>query len=715
MPTRRQFLAASAAPLAMPAAEGSQVWLGTQYWANRFEDWRRTGDRIECIAPSQGLELRTAALLTYEILPKGIGGDRDFTISVTTALNGGEMTGFLIGAGGPDLDWRAGALVQRASGEGGGLLACYHADGTLAFREHTNEEQPLAWAPLVSHSAPARKPGEEVTLTLKRMAGSLIFQAGRHEVAMPYNRPGSGIALVATGPSHFRGVEVSGPGIAARPERAIGPVLGSMYSINKNVLKLSAQFMPVGLTMVNEAELRIDGVKRATATISRGFVAAFRLADWDSTREAKYEVAYDGRAVWSGTIQRDPGSSRPLRIALLNCIMPSVRSLDQGPIRKEMPQAELIGRYTHKSLYFPHTQLVENVAKQKPDLLVFSGDQIYEGSPTRRENGESPSLDYLYKWSLFLWSVRELTRNIPCVVQTDDHDVYHGNLWGNGGRKAPDRDPNRGGYRCTGEWVNMVQETQCAHNPDPYDPTPVDQGINCYYCAFEYGGVSFALLEDRKFKTAAVQGQDLDVHEAELLGERQEKFLEEWSRNAPGLPKISLTQTVFACVQTSPTGKSLLDFDANGFPKLGRDRAVVLLKKAGAIALAGDQHLSTLVIHGLDRYDDGILQFAAPAGASSWQRWWQPAKPAPNGEFMDAFGNKVRVLAVANPKITFAEYREHNKGRGQGLGDRKLKSEGFGIVVVDHKAKSYTIECWPHDGGPQFKGWPFRWPFPKRG
>ena len=87
-----------------------------------------------------------------------------------------------------------------------------------------------------------------------------------------------------------------------------------------------------------------------------------------------------------------------------------------------------------------------------------------------------------------------------------------------------------------------VQRTQCGHNPDPYDPTPVDQGISVYYTAFKYGSISFALLEDRKFKTAPIQGADLDVHESELLGPRQEAFLEAWGRDNDGVDgRICLT------------------------------------------------------------------------------------------------------------------------------------------------------------------------------
>lgn len=136
--------------------------------------------------------------------------------------------------------------------------------------------------------------------------------------------------------------------------------------------------------------------------------------------------------------------------------------------------------------------------------------------------------------------------------------------------------------------------------------------------------------------------------------------------------------------------------------------------------IAGDQHLASLVRHGIDGFTDGALQFTGPAAGTSWQRWFAPAQPLPNagaqphtGDFIDAFGNKMRVVAVANPRISFAEYRQYVKGRGQGLGDRRLKSEGYGIVRVDPRNRRYVLECWPWDVNPaaldarQFEGWPY--------
>jgi alkaline phosphatase D len=305
----------------------------------------------------------------------------------------------------------------------------------------------------------------------------------------------------------------------------------------------------------------------------------------------------------------------------------------------------------------------------------------------------------------------------------DDHDYYQPNYWGNGGRAAPEGDRNRGGYTKPVDYIRTIERVETGHNPDPFDPHPIDQGISVYYGAFTYGGVSFAILEDRKFKTGVFQGDDLDVYEGQLLGERQENFLRAWKDMTPELPKVVLTQTVWACSQTTPEGHPLIDFDSNGFPSYSRRTAVQLVKDCRALILSGDQHMASLLRHGIDRYDDGPLQFTGPAGGVGWQRWFEP-KPLPNprsgvpysGDFVDGFGNKMQMLAIAQSKISFAEYRKHKDGRTQRIMDRGLKREGFGMVIIDARAGEARLECWPWNNaaivaagkpGEQYAGWPY--------
>jgi len=144
----------------------------------------------------------------------------------------------------------------------------------------------------------------------------------------------------------------------------------------------------------------------------------------------------------------------------------------------------------------------KNVTIHDPDLLFFSGDQIYEangGYWFTREPLKTACLDYLRKWYMFGWAFRDLMRRRPSVTIPDDHDVYQANLWGASGRKT-DKD-DKGGYLKQPEFVNMVERTQSSHLPEPYDRKPVEQNIEVYYTSLNYGRISFAIIEGRKFKS----------------------------------------------------------------------------------------------------------------------------------------------------------------------------------------------------------------------
>ena len=102
---------------------------------------------------------------------------------------------------------------------------------------------------------------------------------------------------------------------------------------------------------------------------------------------------------------------------------------------------------------------------QKPDLLFFSGDQVYDHR------------NHLAMWIKFGREYGEMVRDIPTITIPDDHDVGQANLWGAGGKPTPAGASgidaqDGGGYKMSTAFVNMVQRTQANHLPDPYDPTP---------------------------------------------------------------------------------------------------------------------------------------------------------------------------------------------------------------------------------------------------
>ncbi len=477
----------------------------------------------------------------------------------------------------------------------------------------------------------------------------------------------------------------------------------ALYTVHNNIMKLNAQLYPLqeGEDRNVRLEVKENGKWRQiarTEVIEQGWTAPFRVENWDMTKDIEYRVAHGKGAFYTGTIKRDPVEKDVITIFAFtgNSISPA----HGGDISRD--------------------DIVQNIKKVKPDLLFFSGDQVYDHNR------------HYAAWLKFGRDFGEAIRNIPTVTIPDDHDVGHPNLWGAGGKKSNVAAGHDGGYFKPVEYVKEVERAQTSHLPDPYDPTPIEQGIGVYYTALNVGGVSFAIIEDRKFKSGPQglvpqQGprpdhitdpnydpRSVDVPGATLLGERQLKFLRAWGADWRGAEmKAVLSQTIFcggAHIHGSPENRLHADMDSNGWPQTGRNKAIAEIRRAFAIHIAGDQHLATIFHHGIDDWNDSCYSFGVPSIANLYLRWWSPLQPGRNrepgapeytGEFLDGFGNKVTLLAVANPSPEVND------------GDKlTTRAAGFGVVKFNKKTREITIECWPRNVDitdpktKQYPGWP---------
>jgi len=384
-----------------------------------------------------------------------------------------------------------------------------------------------------------------------------------------------------------------------------------------------------------------------------------------------------------------------------------------------------VAAFTGNSIYpghggdIPRTDIVENLKRIQPDLLFFSGDQVYDHNR-----------HYAY-WLKFGRDFGEIIRITPTVTIPDDHDVGHPNLWGAAGKKGERPTGDDGGYYKPVEYVQEVERAQTSHLPDPFDPTPVQRGIGVYYTALNWGGISFAIIEDRKFKSGPLglvpemgprpdhvsdpnyDPKQLDVPGAELLGERQLKFLRTWAADWRDAEiKAVLSQTIFcggAHLHGSYANRILADLDSNGWPQSGRNQALAEMRKAFALHIAGDQHLGTVMQHGIDDWDDAGYSFCVPSIANLYLRWWAPLTPGKNrrpdlpeytGQNVDGFDNKITVWAVANP----SPEANHDK--------LTTRAAGFGLVRFNKPQRRITMECWPRnvditaEGAKPYPGWP---------
>ncbi|WP_033314794.1 alkaline phosphatase D family protein [Robiginitomaculum antarcticum] len=731
-------------------------WISSDFWSNRFQDWQLKNGIAECLNGDKGHEVRTLGLLTHDVQADGDKIHLEAIFTPLTNQDAKGFAGFLVGVGQGRLDYRAAALAQRGSGENGGFMAIVDTNGRVAFRDHASDAVKITYEEWDAKETDQSrttfvKTGVKLVLKASRKGSryDLLLTALHPKTDQPISyarRTGVnenellGAISLLSSPEvakvgarwSIKDIKVGGDKLAAHPERALGPIMGTMHSLTGNVLKLSAQFMPLGKGDPEKARLQYRepaGTKWktvGTSPILDGYSALFRDDEWDSSKDWDFRVTFAGinETLWSGTVKKDPGKDKDLVAALYSCISSTANSLEGGPIKSQLPTARSLGRFTPENFYFPHNEIRKNTMAHDPDILMVCGDQYYEHNPIRlgRSNVETRKIDTLYRWYLWYWSFREVTRSTPTIMLLDDHDVLHGNIWGHAGRAAPNNSQNHGGYAYGIDLTLMVHRIQASHNPDAFDPTPVLNDIPVMYSAFMYGGVSIAVVEDRKWKTTPMFGDNLDVHVSELLGERQETFLKEWKDMHPGAPKMLVTASVWGCPQTSPTGEPVTDFDSNGYPPLPRRRAVKLVKDVGAVMVAGDQHLATVVRLGIDDFEDGPIQFSGPAGGAYWQRWFDPITPLPNarkgvkesGDFIDGFGNKMNIKAVANPKLTFAEFRKYRKGRGQSVSDPALKTEGYGIIRVSHSDQSFTFESWDKSEDitkskpKQMSGWPYR-------
>lgn len=466
-----------------------------------------------------------------------------------------------------------------------------------------------------------------------------------------------------------------------------------LYTTHRGLLKLTAQLYPLkdGEEQRVSLEVQTDGQWRkvGTAPINpEGWMATFRVEGWDERRAQRYRVTHGGGAAYEGTIRRNPVDKDEIIVANLSCNS----NTDRGP----------------------RDDIIANLKAQDPDLLFFGGDQSYDHK------------EHTAAWLLFGRQFGEIIRDRPTVTIPDDHDVGHPNIWGEGGVASEHAHGADGGYFMPPEYVNMVQRAQTSHLPDPYDPAPVQQGITVYYTSLNIGGIDFAIIEDRKWKSgplgivnhdgprpdhitdARFDPATIDVPEAELLGERQLKFLREWGEDWSGTRmKCVLSQTTFAGaahLHGHQRDRLVADLDSNGWPQAGRNAALHEIRKSFAFMMCGDQHLATVVHHGINDFGDAGWQFTSPSIWNLYGRVWSPDGPAirpfpgsrleNTGDYRDGLGNKLTMTAYANPTA------ENHQGTG------------YGLVRFKKSTRQITMECWPRfvdvtkPEAQQYEGWP---------
>ncbi len=711
-----------------------RVWIGGEFWSNPMEDWRIQDGWVQCQTTAANRSIHS---VTRQLTDPSSPFAMSVEMSQSAAIEKDGGAGFRIGIHSDLNEYRSNCFAKN--GINAGLLGKNLILGL--------SREPLAADLNNSHvllKLQGQPQGNNCVLTLTASDSDTGKEVGRLQQSVPRESIRGNIALVSeyqgtqrrvpTPGYRFRNWSIGGAAITHEPKQTFGPVLWTMYSLSDSrgkegfVLKLSAITGPLGKNDNQNVELQIKRrgkwMTLGKAKLDReAWTATFRIANWNETQATRYRVVYEqsfkeGDSItdhWHGTIRANP-VGRPLRLAALTC---------------------------QNDYAFPYAPVADNVVKMNPDMIYFSGDQLYEshgGFGIIRDPADPAILNYLRKFYQFGWSFRASMKDAPTICIPDDHDVFQGNIWGEAGAAMKDLDKgasSKGGYREPARMVNVVHMTNCSHHPDFYDPQPVQQDISVYFGDMVYGGVSFAILGDRQWKSGPervetgsgradhVRDRDfdttvLDKPDLVLLGDRQEEFLKVWAKDWRGhTMKVLLSQTVFAGVATHHgnfNGYLKADLDSGAWPQTARNRAIDIIRESMALHINGDQHLASLCQYGVNEQRDSNWSFCTPAIGAGYPRWWRPDEVgmphqnrprhglAHTGEYLDGFGNKVYVYATGDPEVATKRpryERAHQKG------------SGFGFVTIDTEKKTYTLDAFrfnvdPTDGNPgnQFPGWP---------
>jgi hypothetical protein len=130
--------------------------------------------------------------------------------------------------------------------------------------------------------------------------------------------------------------------------------------------------------------------------------------------------------------------------------------------------------------------------------------------------------------------------------------------------------------------------------------------------------------------------------------------------------------------------------------------------------IAGDQHLGSVIHHGIDHWRDAGFSFCVPSIVNYWPRSWLPPQEGLHpvsdllehtGDYVDGFDNRLTMYAYSNPRGKTGEIGTREDPFAGG-------AAGYGIVRFNKEERTITAECWPRNvdisdpESRQYPGWP---------
>lgn len=695
-------------------------WPGPAWWPTPYWHWTARPPFVAA-SPHKAASL---ALLTHRLdpLPR-----TNFALSASVYLPNSKLPkpfhiGFRLGRRAPSDNYIARAVDARVFVE-----LALHNNGRLRIGDALSPRKlfilPASPVRITAHALITGK-NARITFSARQKRRSLSFA-----VTLPAGKLRGGLSLLTSsnqmqgggvprkGPYdktpimqmlRFTAVQLSGSMVSSNPRIAYGPIAFATYAVSGGTLRLRAQLAPIGRAFVSMHAMpqpTAGSRWRRVASAWSGrdtHAAVLSVPKWDASRKNKFSlrVKWNGKThTFTGEVQKAPQGK--FRLAAMSC--------DKGYV-------------------YPQHGVALQVQKARPHIVAFLGDQFYSGVKMSKRSTDVLET-FQATWLRFGLAWRHVLRNHASVLLPDDHDVGQGNLWGSGGRRLRDRPSTmsmddwfmQGGYALPPRLLRYVEDVHTGHLPPPAWKKRLEAGMTPFFTSINWGSVSLAILEDRKFKSGPLslsKKHRFYGTGGDLLGAKQEAFLQRWTkRKMPGIRvKLALSGTPFGNLATHqyfPMYTNRYNYDSGGWPVAARHRVVRTLGNAGVLSIHGDQHFAMVCKLGVKKYGDGGHAVMVPGIANGFPRtWWPGVKPrsAPKkgakftGRFLDGWDNPTEVLAVANPEVGSWNLDTDKNP----LKVAYRRASGWGLIDVDVSKLEAKVSMYRTGGkqGEQFDGFP---------
>lgn len=250
-----------------------------------------------------------------------------------------------------------------------------------------------------------------------------------------------------------------------------------------------------------------------------------------------------------------------------------------------------------------------DMVDQKPDLVLFLGDYIYEGGPGSLENGdvrlhdsEEPEtlVDYRNRYALYRSDplLQAAHSACPWIVIWDDHEVEN-NYAGTTAQIGPDGQPvdpavftARRAAAYQAWWEHMPVRL----------PAPNDENLTIYR-RFAWGDlINLVALDGRQYRDDQACGdavlqttpacpEAVDPARS-MLGDEQEQWAIAAMSDSTAVWNVLANQTVMTDIRL---GEAIINYDQWDGYAPGRDRLLTGLSDGGVdnlVVLTGDIHLA---------------------------------------------------------------------------------------------------------------------------